>query len=121
MPDSRMMFAKRAENAACLFLQQRGYTILEKNFRTGNGEIDIISRQDDTIVFVEVKARNNKKKGSPREAVNSVKQKKIITTATHFLRRKKIVDTRVRFDVLSMIAVQGGFHIEHITNAFQEV
>ncbi len=118
MSDARIKFGKEAEEAACVFLKKRDYTILERNFRTRFGEIDIIARHGETLVFTEVKARKNNKKGSPREAVGFAKQQKIRSTASYFLRQKKITGIPVRFDVVSMMAVPGGFNIELIDNAF---
>jgi len=107
--NSRQIFGQRAEVAAAGFLSSRGYTILEQNYTTRYGEIDIIASHDDTLVFIEVKARRGLRYGGPKEAVNASKQQKIIGTATHYLKQHGIHDTRIRFDVVAMLEKMGSF------------
>ena len=117
--NSRQIFGQRAEVAAAGFLRSRGYTILEQNYTTRYGEIDIVASHDDTLVFIEVKARRGLRYGGPKEAVNASKQQKIIGTATHYLKQHGIHDTRIRFDVVAMLEENGQFSFELISNAFQ--
>jgi putative endonuclease len=77
----RLKFGRDGESVALMFLKKKGYRILEKNFRTKVGEIDIIAEQDGTIVFIEVKARANHEFGHPFNALAPAKQGKIIQTA----------------------------------------
>jgi len=119
MSCERQEFGRRAEDHACGFLKKRGYRIVERNYRTRAAEIDIIARQGGFLVFIEVKARKSLRKGSPREAVDLLKQKKIIFAATYYLKEKNFIDVRVRFDVVAIHEINRGFEIEIIENAFQ--
>ncbi len=116
-----MTFGRHAEDAACLFLENRGYQIIERNYRTRFAEIDIIAIHGDTLVFAEVKARKSLRYGSPRESVGSVKQKKIIAGAMQYLREKQLGDNRIRFDVITILQHQWKFHMDIIPNAFQGI
>lgn len=108
-----------AEDAAAKFLENQGFTIVERNYTTKAAEIDIIAREDDTLVFIEVKARTKFSRTGPREAVSWAKQQKIIIGAQYFMRAKGITDLRVRFDVAALYEENGNFKIELIRNAFQ--
>ncbi|MEA1967968.1 MAG: YraN family protein [Thermodesulfobacteriota bacterium] len=119
MPSKRQIFGKKAEDAACLFLDKLGFKILERNYRTRAAEIDIIAQHGDFLVFIEVKARQGLQKGTPGEAVNFSKQKKISLGAAYYLKEKKIDNVRVRFDVVAICSNNGRFAIELIENAFQ--
>ena len=94
---------------------KKGLTILERNFSNKFGEIDIIARDHETLVFVEVKSRNSDAYGIAAQAVNARKQQKIIKTALGYLKSRGIVDKDVRFDVVSIT----GTEVELIKNAFQ--
>ncbi len=118
----RLLFGQEGESAAVTFLKKNGYRILEKNFRSKVGEIDIIAEQSGVLVFIEVKARADHEYGHPFNALGSSKQKKIIQTAQSFLARKKIFDKPMRFDVVGLTSDSespGSWKIEHLENAFQ--
>ena len=121
MSHSSRLFGQRAEAAAARFLHSRGYAIVEQNFTTRYGEVDIIARHGEALVFVEVKARRGLRRGSPREAINRLKQQKIIATASHYLRQHGIQNTPVRFEVVTMVEQRGTFVFELIPNAFQVI
>lgn len=104
----------KGETIAAKFLQNKGYKILKKNFASKLGEIDIIAKQDETIVFVEVKTRSSKLFGLPCEAVTPRKQGKIRQVALGFLKQTKNMETPCRFDVIEII----GDDVRHIENAF---
>ncbi len=88
------------EKKAAEYLKGLGYEILTQNFRCKTGEIDLVARDGKYLVFVEVKYRANGKMGSPQEAVDWRKQKKICKTAAYYCMREKIPDTQpCRFDV----------------------
>ncbi|MEZ0328167.1 MAG: YraN family protein [Dissulfuribacterales bacterium] len=114
-----------AEELAAEYLIKRRYDILERNYKTRWGEIDIIAMDGSTLVFVEVKARRGEGCGLPQEAVSRQKQYKIIRMAQQYMsqcdyRGKKdfVFERPVRFDVLA-IQWQGGVPlIEHILHAF---
>lgn len=113
---------KKGELAASKFLLSRGYKVLESNFSTLQFEIDIIAKDGDTLCFIEVKTRTGLKKGLPREGVTKTKQKKIIMGAQFYLSKKKITNTRLRFDVVEVLYKDSSHttcEINVIPNAFQ--
>ena len=106
------------ENAACKLLKQKGYTILERNFRKRCGEIDIIAQQGDTISFVEVKTRNSTAYGQASEAVTYQKQKRLIRTAELYIMEKGL-DAAFSFDIVEVYHTgRKVTAINHIENAF---
>jgi putative endonuclease len=119
MSDDRKTLGNQGEAAALSFLQNRGFIVLETNYRTRLAEIDIICKDDDTICFIEVKTRRSLTKGLPRESVTYSKQKKIILGASFYLKETKQLNCRVRFDVVEILVQKDEFHINLIKNAFQ--
>ena len=109
---------KEGERIAKEFLKKKGYSILQENYRTPFGEIDIIAREKDVLVFVEVKTRADLTFGSPFEAVNQRKKEKIKKVALSFMKRLK-KECPARFDVLSIKVEDGREKIEHIRDAFE--
>lgn len=106
------------EEKAAEYLKQKGYRILKQNFYSRYGEIDIIAKDRDYLVFVEVKYRRNKRAGHPLEAVDLRKQRRICRTADWFLCRYGYKEgCPCRFDVIG-ITEEG---ITHIENAFSYV
>ena len=109
------------ENLACKYIKDKGYEILSRNFNCSYGEIDIIAEKDGYIVFVEVKTRAANSLYSPAEAVTASKQRKIITTAQHYLLQSQS-KLQPRFDVFEVVtASKNDFRViksEHIENAF---
>ncbi|WP_461883306.1 YraN family protein [Fusicatenibacter sp.] len=92
----------RQENRAAEYLETLGYHILERNFRCRFGEIDLIAKQEDTYVFIEVKYRAGRMTGDPASAVDWKKQRKISKTADYYRMLHKIpVDQSCRFDVVA--------------------
>lgn len=102
-----------AESQVALFLAGLGYRIIERNFFAKTGEIDLIARDGETVVFVEVKSRSSSAYGLAQEFVGRAKRRKIIKTAMVYIQRRAL-DCPMRFDV---VAVAGGV-IEHIPSAF---
>ena len=121
MSDATKKFGATGENIAAKFLESHGYKILNRNFRIRSAEIDIIAEIDNTIIFVEVKARKNLLRGVPAEAVNLRKQKKIIEAASVFLQDEKFSDCACRFDVVEIYQNGKSFRVNHIENAFEVV
>jgi len=105
---------KLAEDKAIELLKKKGYRIIERNFRTKSGEIDIIAEDGKTIVFVEVRFRKHRSFGSPEETVNPKKIKKIVSTANRYISMKNLAGRDIRFDVIALDK-EG---IRHIINAF---
>ncbi len=110
----KKLLGRRGEIEAQKFLKKKGFKILEKNFKTHFGEIDLIAKIDNTIVFIEVKARSSDVFGMPSEAVNSKKQKKYEIVANEYLQKFKLFDCECRFDVIEFLEEK----INHIENAF---
>ncbi len=102
------------ERKAKEYLTKNKYKILCCNYKTPLGEIDIIAKQKDVIVFVEVKTRTNTNFGLPRESVTTYKQNKIKQVATQFLQKNNLINSKVRFDVIGILADE----LTHIANAF---
>ncbi len=113
------------ESSACTFLKHHGYKILERNYKNKIGEIDIIARKGDYVVFVEVKTRCSDEFGTPADAVGQIKQQKIYKTAQWYIAENH-GDYDYRFDVVEVMykkSVFGGYKtykINHIENAFWE-
>ena len=109
------------ELVAARFLRRHGYEVLQSNFHSRFGEIDLIVSRDDTIVFVEVKTRDVGSITRPAEAVTFSKQQKIKSTSLLYLSRFE-KEVNVRYDVVEVIAVTKGdkkIKIHHIMNAFE--
>lgn len=105
------------ERLAKEYLEKKNYNILETNFRTRLGEIDIIAKKDDVIVFVEVKARKTLKYGRPYESVNHRKMQKIIKVAQNYIAYKSRGDNQYRFDIVEVFLSEND-KINHIEDAF---
>jgi len=109
---------EEGEALAVSFCRKKGYRILEKNYRTVFGEIDIIARDGEMIVFIEVKTRTDDTFGYPFEAVDARKREKIRKVALCFMKKLK-KEVPARFDVLSINLEDGKKHVEHIIDAFE--
>ena len=110
------LIGQRAERLAESYLTGKGMEMICRNYRCRQGEIDLIFKDGQTLVFVEVKARENAECGYPGEALTYWKQRKICRAADVFCLRERIpVDTSVRFDVVEIL----GNRIRHIENAFE--
>lgn len=108
-----------AEDLAEEFLKNKGYAIIKRNFHFGReGEIDIIARERDTLVFVEVKARHSSAYGTPEEAVTFRKQKTLRRAAEGYLYVNKISNQECRFDVIAVDYEKKPTEIRHLVNAF---
>lgn len=112
-------FGKEAEAAAEQFLRQKGYTILDRNVRFGRGELDIVARLGETLVFVEVKARRTDRYGGASHAVTPQKEQQLVQLAARYLAHYQLAKQPCRFDVLLYHAETSGRPvIEHIERAF---
>jgi putative endonuclease len=117
---SNKAFGHHGELLAKQYLQERGYRILEENFRNKLGEIDLIAQDGKIICFIEVKTRQSLDQGQPYEAVNSWKIRKLSQMATFYLKYKyHSLEILSRFDVISIVQDKTGSpNIQHIKNAF---
>jgi len=118
MLNLRQQYGAQSESLAARLLKQRGYTILETNYRTPLGEIDIIARDRGTIVFVEVKARRSLGFGGPKWAVTPKKQRKISMVALYYLKTTRQSQAKARFDVVAIRSLGQPPQVEIIQNAF---
>jgi putative endonuclease len=108
---------REGEERARELLRSKGYKILECNWRCSFGEIDIIAKDGEVLVIVEVKTRATSFFGDPELAVNRKKQKNIIRMADNYIKYKGL-DLEVRFDIVSVIISNGKCEIHHIPDAF---
>lgn len=110
----------KGEELAVKYLEKKGYTILELNWRNKHLEIDIVARDKNTIVVAEVKTRRSTHFGEPEEWVTKMKQKNLIKAASVYIINKNI-DLEVRFDIVSIVLVQDEFTVNHIEDAFYPI
>jgi len=107
-----------AESLACDYLRQAGLVLVTRNYRSPYGEIDLVMRDGETLIFVEVRYRQSSRFGTPAETVNAAKQAKIRATAEHYLQlQRKWAQSPCRFDIL---AVEGSDsrQVRWLQNAF---
>ena len=102
------------EGVAEIYLTERGAKIVARNFRAAGGEVDLIAEMDEAIVFVEVKRRTTGRYGTGAEAVDAQKQRRISQAALAYLKRHKLMERKVRFDVVEIMDMD----IRHIKAAF---
>jgi len=96
---------RRGEDAAAAYLERIGYTIVERNWQTRAGEIDIVALDADTVVMCEVKTRRTVSKGTPEEAVTPTKQRRIARLAKAYLQYAGLDEVAVRFDVITLLVL----------------
>jgi putative endonuclease len=118
MSRSRIALGKTGEDLACRELQRRGYAIVARRYRRRGGELDIIARDGETVVFVEVKARRDRAFGQAAEAVGFVKRRRMAQLATDYVLRHHLTKSPCRFDVVSIHFDRERPVIEVFKNAF---
>jgi putative endonuclease len=106
------------EDLACAELRRRGYQIVERRYRTRFGEIDIVARDGDVTVFVEVKAREGAEYGGSAEAVTPLKQRRVAQMAIDYIARHRLHDRPCRFDVVLVDIVAGESSVEVYPHAY---
>jgi putative endonuclease len=121
MDDHRKPLGDWGEETAIRFLRRSGYRILDRKFRAGKMEIDIVASDGGTLVFVEVKTRRRRGRIPPFLSVDPRKQSRIVRVARAWLARKTLPPgTEVRFDVVSIVvAPDGPPNVEHLVDAFR--
>jgi putative endonuclease len=117
--DNRAHTGNRGESLAVKALKKKGYQILEKNYRSKLGEIDVIARDRGVLAFVEVKARRTDRFGNPKLAVTPEKQRKISMVALEYLKKTGQMGKKARFDVVAIRLLPGQTDIEIVKNAFE--
>ena len=108
------------EDIATRYLEQIGYEIIQRNFECKIGEIDIIAKDKEEIVFVEVKTRASALYGQPKDAVDRTKKKHIYKSAEFYIYISHLENYPVRIDVVEVYKKQGKFLVNHIKNAIIE-
>jgi putative endonuclease len=115
----KMRTGKKGEDIAVAYLKGKGYRIVERNYKCPLGEIDIVAKDGDVIVFVEVKSRKSEEFGDPQLAVGLEKQKKISKISLMYLKEKHLYPCNARFDVVAIKMLPDGSTVELIQNAFE--
>ena len=111
------LLGDKGEMLASRYLMDKGFAILHYNWRCGHKEIDLIARERDTLVFVEVKSRRDESYGDASDAVTPEKIRRLISAAEVYIMRNKI-DTPFRFDIVTVVGRGEPYKIEHIKDAF---
>ncbi len=114
---NRSELGHKGEELACAYLQERGFRILKRNWRSGHKEIDIIAQKGDILHFVEVKTRSSNCMGMPEEAVTMAKQRLLIRAAQAYIEYSSF-EGEAQFDVFSIIANAQSQEITYIPQAF---
>jgi len=118
-PNRTRELGRTGEDIACEHLRKKGYEIVERGFRLFRGEIDIVARDGDTLVFVEVKTRADESHGRPEESVTPGKQRQIRRIAQAYLVKNPCADVDCRFDVVAILfRGPDDYRLEHFVDAF---
>ena len=115
---SRVAQGSTAENLACQYLETRGLVLVARNVRYRGGELDLIMRDGEHLVFVEVRSRRHARYGTPAESVTRTKQQRLLRAAAVYLQRRRL-DPPCRFDVVAILEPSGEPQVEWIRDAFQ--
>lgn len=109
----------RGEAIAAQYYRQRGYLLLNHNYRTRMGELDLILYKDGMVIFAEVKTRTGRPLAAPADAVGPQKRQRLILAAQLYLQRSPYADAPVRFDVVEVTPAEHGWQVHCIFDAFQ--
>ena len=104
MTDARRAFGQAGEDRAAAWYRAHGYSVLARNWRCREGELDLVARRGRVLVFVEVKARRTDRFGTPAEAVTPTKQRRLRALACRYLEATELRPEGLRFDVVSILA-----------------
>lgn len=116
---SKKEIGDRGEELAARYMKKNGYKILERNYYVHRvGELDIIARDGEYLCFVEVRLRSHGNYGTPAETVTREKRRLIVRTAKHYLLRKGLENSYIRFDVVEVYGTDPGSRVELIKDAF---
>ena len=116
---TRREVGARGESLAADFLERHGYTILQRNFRCREGEIDIVARQGECLVFVEVRAKRGSGFGTPEESITNFKKEKLVSVADRYLQQCDDPPSMWRIDVVAIELTRDNDirRLEHIESA----
>ena len=118
MTKARLDLGKRGEGLALKKVKRLGYKCIARNYRCPLGEIDLIAKDGDCLVFIEIKTRKGKSLGYAKEAVNERKKRQLTKAALAYMKAKDCVNVKSRFDVVAINLSEGKEQIEIIQNAF---
>lgn len=116
--NAKQNIGKYGEDRAAEFLARLDYEIVERNWRGTGGEIDIVARDRDCLVFAEVKTRTRTGFGHPFEAITSQKLQRMRRLVAQWCAAKQLAGAKVRLDAISVLVVDGRVHIEHLKQVF---
>lgn len=113
MAAGHLITGRAGEELAAAFLREKGFRIVEINYRCQGGEIDLICEDRQTLVFVEVKTRSATRRGEPGEAITRSKRARLVKAAARYLTSKKLWEKPCRFDLVSILFLTGETVAEH--------
>jgi putative endonuclease len=119
VPARHLIRGERGEAAAEAELVRRGYAVVERNWRCRDGEIDLVCRQGETLVFVEVKTRDALGRQRPVEALSPTKKSRLLTAASRYLSEKNLWDNPCRFDLAAVEASGDGLRVRVVSDVIQ--
>lgn len=121
MQKSKKQVGDKGEDIAADFLIDKGYDVIQRNYRCRYGEIDIIARDSETLAFVEVKTRHTTRFGTPQDSITRAKIDKISKTALWYIQENDLINQSCRFDVIAITYPKSSNepNIQHIENAFE--
>ncbi|MGJ5642855.1 YraN family protein [Formosa sp. S-31] len=111
------ILGQQGEDMAVDFLKQKGYTVLERNYRYQKAEVDILARKDDVLAVVEVKTRSTNTFGDPQDFVKPRQIQNLVKAVDAFI-ADHTLDLEVRFDIIAIVKTKTGMELEHLENAF---
>lgn len=118
MTAAAQALGEEGERIAALWLAQRGWRILDRRFRNGHRDLDLVAEREGLVAFVEVKTRRGKDFGHPVEAVNWRKQRELVRSASVWIARHGNGEQTFRFDVVGVLMSNGVAQVRHVENAF---
>jgi putative endonuclease len=116
--DARQALGRSGEEVAARWLASRGWRILERRFRSGHRDLDLVVEREGEVAFIEVKTRRGAQFQDPVAAVNWRKQRELVRSAHVWLERRGRVGARCRFDVVGVVVTAAGVRVRHVENAF---
>ena len=119
IPRQRQILGQKGEEEAVQFLRRLGYAIIAQNYRSPYGEIDVIAKDHQVLVFVEVRTHSRPEYGDPLESVNWRKQRQVAKTAQYYLTCNGLENHEARFDVIGIQWQDGQARLSHIPGAFE--
>lgn len=113
----RRSLGRRGEELAASYLEKKGYLILQRNYRGGGGEMDIVAQEGDCLVFVEVRTRSSREYGTPEESITPAKAQRLIEVAQGYLQEQGDAAREWRIDLVAIHWSGDSYRLNHIVNA----